>query len=47
MNEISGNTVTNIIKAVPRRPASNQRQSKYRLPWINDAILDDKGDKSV
>ena len=45
MNEISGNTVTNIIKGISRRLTSNQRQNKYNLGWIQEKILKHQEDK--
>ena len=45
MNEISGNTVTNIIKGISRRLTSNQRQNKYSLGWIQEKILKHQEDK--
>jgi len=45
MNEVSGNTVTNIIKAISRRLTSNQRQNKYSLGWIQEKILKHQEDK--
>lgn len=45
MNEISGNTVTNIIKGISRRLTSNQRENKYRLGWIQEKILKHQEDK--
>ena len=45
MNEISGNTVTNIIKGISRRLTSNQDQNKYSLGWIREKILKHQEDK--
>lgn len=45
MNEISGNTVTNIIKGISRRLTSNQRQNKYSLGWIQEKILKHQEDR--
>ena len=45
MNEISGNTVTNIIKGISRRLTSNQRQNKYSLGWLQEKILKHQEDK--
>ena len=45
MNEISGNTVTNIIKGLSRRLTSNQAQSKYSLGWIQEKILKHQEDR--
>ncbi len=45
MNEISGNTVTNIIKGISRRLTSNQRQNKNNLGWIQEKILKHQEDR--
>jgi FkbM family methyltransferase len=45
MNEISGNTVTNIIKAISRRLTSHQSQNKYNLGWMQEKILKHQEDK--
>ena len=45
MNEISGNTVTNIIKGISRRLTSNQRQNKSGLGWIQEKILKHQEDR--
>ena len=45
MNEISGNTVTNIIKGISRRLTSNQRQHKSSLSWIQEKILKHQEDR--
>jgi FkbM family methyltransferase len=50
MSEISGNTVTNIIKGISRRLATNQPQSQYKLSWLQEKIFkhqEDRREKKV
>ena len=45
MNEISGNTVTNIIKEISRKLTGSKPQSKYAISWLQEKILKHQEDK--
>ena len=47
MNEISGNTLTNIIKGLSRRLTGSKPQSKYGISWLQEKILKHQEDKEV